>query len=145
MLIQTRDFGEIDLNEEDVITFKRPIYGFDELSRFVILYDDEISDRFVWMQSVEEPDICFVMIDPSIVRPDYQPTIPEKITELLGEGDCICWSIINIREKFEESTANLKSPILVNPLHKSAVQLILDDDYPIRQRIMPAGEGEALC
>lgn len=140
MKIETRDFGIIEMEEEDIITFRQPVYGFEHLTRYVMLSEEEMSNGFVWLQSLEEVDICFILVDPQVLDTDYHPLIPRSVAELLGEGDEICWCIATIPENFEKATANLKSPIMINPHQKCAAQVILDEPYPIRQPIVSGGK-----
>lgn len=141
MTVNTREFGPVEYAENDVITFVRPIYGFDELKRFIMLCDDEVGEQFAWLQSVEEERICFVLINPYAVDSHYAPTITDEVKNALGEEEPIPWAITFIKENFEQSTVNLKSPVLVNTKARTAMQVILEDDYPIRQTIL-AGSKE---
>lgn len=132
MKLHTRDFGEIEVDEKDIVTFASPIYGFDQYSRFAFLYQEEVSEHFIWLQSVDEPGLCFLLIQPELVSEEYRPALPENTAELLGDGDYMCWLIASIYEPFQKSTVNLKSPIVVNPKRHLAAQFILEEDFPIR-------------
>lgn len=147
MKVETRDFGTIEVEEKDVITFRQPIYGFEELTRYVILSDEEMQGDFIWLQSLEDVNTCFVLADPSLLDPEYNPVFPPRLRELLGEEDGICWCIVTIPAKFEKATVNLKSPVVVNPARRCAAQVILEGDYPIRKPLMPGGErkGKGSC
>lgn len=131
MKIHTRDFGEVEVAEEDIVTFVQPIYGFETLSKYVFLYDQNNS-HIVWLQSTEEQDICFILADPAIVDPGYQPNLPKSVENQLGEGGLMLWLVTVIAAEFLESTVNMKSPIAVNPATNKAMQLILEEDLPIR-------------
>ncbi len=131
MKIYTRDFGEVDIAEEDIITFVQPIYGFETLSKYVFLYDQDNS-HIVWMQSVEEKDICFILTDPAIVDAEYEPDLPLSVENQLGKGDYMLWLVTVIAAEFLDSTVNMKSPIVLNPAMKKGMQLILEEDFPIR-------------
>ena len=50
MKLQTRDLGEIEISEQDIVTFTGPIFGFEQYRRFVFLYEEEISEHFIWLQ-----------------------------------------------------------------------------------------------
>lgn len=132
MKLNTRDFGEIEIDEKDLITFTSPIYGFEHYKRFAFLYHKEISEHFIWLQSVEEQALCFLLVEPELVSDHYRPKLPGEATRLIGEGDCMCWLMASIREPFAKSTVNLKSPIVVNPQRHLAAQFILEEDFPIR-------------
>lgn len=139
MKLQTRDFGEVEITEDKVISFLQPPFGFEEKKRYTFLYDCEIGDHIVWMQSVEDPELCFILFDPSSLASFYQPQIPEKVQEELGEGELLCWVIGVVPQDFAKTTVNLKSPVIVNMQTNRAVQVILEQDYPIRYPLMNGG------
>lgn len=145
MKIRTRDFGEIEVGREEIITFCQPVFGFDGLSEYVFLYDREFNEHFVWLQSAEDENVCFILTDPATVVADYAPILPDSVEKMLGEEDCMCWLIMSIPEQFKDSTVNLKSPIVVNPTRKRAVQVILDEDLPIRYPLFGTGKEGQPC
>ncbi|MEM1485299.1 flagellar assembly protein FliW [Oscillospiraceae bacterium PP1C4] len=137
MELMTRDFGVVEIDESDIITFKQPVYGFETLTKYVILYDQSASTRFVWMQSVEDENICFILVEPEAVIQNYSPELPPNIIKMLGEGDFMFWLVVVIADQFKNSTVNLKSPIVVNAQQRSAAQVILEEDRPIRYPLVP--------
>lgn len=132
MKLKTRDFGEVEIDEHEIIDFTGPIYGFEQYRRFAFLYQEEVSREFIWLQSVEEPELCFILVQPHTVSEQYAPRLPQETVKLLGDGDYMCWLMTSIREPFNRSTVNLKSPIVVNPQLHRAAQVILEEDLPIR-------------
>lgn len=144
MKIETRDFGEIEIDPEEVLEFRSPIFGFENLKRFALLYDDSVQGPFAFLQSLEEPKVCFILVDPTVAEARYAPVLPAETQKLLGfsEGEQAVWRAITvIPQNFADATVNLKSPIVINPSQKCAAQVILDADYPLRARLM--GEGAA--
>lgn len=145
MKIKTRDFGEIEIDPAEVVEFLSPIYGFEELRRFALLYDDSVPGPFTWLQSLDDIKICFILMDPEAIRPGYAPQLPKDTRALLKlrEGEDVIWrAIAVIPQDFADATVNLKSPVVINPAGKCAAQIILDADYPIRARLM---EEAAKC
>ena len=132
MQLHTRDFGEIEIDEKKLITFVSPIYGFDSYQKFALLYQKSISEHFIWLQSVEEPELCFILADPGLVMERYAPKLSEEAVQMLGDGRYFYWLMTSIRDPFDQSTVNLKSPIVVNPQRNLAAQLILEEDFPLR-------------
>lgn len=145
MMIDTRDFGQMDVLEEDIVTFAQPLYGFDDLRKYIFIYEPTISEHFIWLQSVEEKDICFILIDPELVVDSYRPELPEFVKKQLGDEDYMCWLLVVVAEVFEKSTVNLKSPIVVNPTQKRAMQVILEADLPIRHPLIAKEKGRGIC
>ena len=147
MTINTRDFGVLEINEQEIIRFCSPIYGFEQLDSFVILYDDSIDGPFSWLQSIEQEDVCFILTDPSVAAERYAPVLSKadaKALELAAGEQPVYRVIMVLPENAREATVNLKSPIVINPAKKCAAQVILEEDYPIRAKLM-AGEEDASC
>lgn len=132
MLLKTRDFGEIEVAAEEIVSFEGRIYGFEDYREFVFLFEESVGEGIVWLQSTEEPELCFVLIDPREVVSDYNFELPGNIGEILGEGSLEVWLVAVIKEKFENSTVNLKSPVLVNTGTMRAAQIILEENYPVK-------------
>ncbi len=140
MNILTRDFGEIEVAPEDIITFVSPMFGFEEMNRYVFLFAEE-NTNIVWLQSVDNPHICFILADPKIVEDNYNPRLSPEVRGALGEGDYLFWLVVVVAEVFRDSTINMKSPVVVNLHTKRAVQTILEEDYPLRRPLAGSQEG----
>ena len=133
----------MEIDEKDIVTFTGPIFGFEKYRRFVFLYQEEIVENFIWLQSVEEPELCFILVQPDLITDHYQPQLPKEAKTLLGDGDWMCWLIVSLREPFQDSTVNLRSPIVVNPELRQAAQFVLEGNLPIRHPLLR--EGAASC
>ncbi|WMJ78590.1 MULTISPECIES: flagellar assembly protein FliW [unclassified Sedimentibacter] len=140
--INTRDFGEIAVEENDVIRFVCGMYGFEKYNDYVILKDDP-EDDFMFLQAIDNTDLSFVLVDPYAVIRNYEPIVNEedlKELEVKSEADLKFLIIAIIKENVEDSVVNLKSPIAVNPETRRAKQVILQNSYPLRYNIIVAGE-----
>ena len=83
------------------------------------------------------------MLNPLEIKPDYAPAVNDEVLDQLKaepDDELDCWVLLVIGKTFKQSTANLKSPIIVNHKANLAMQVILDQDYAIRQPVI--GEGE---
>lgn len=136
MKIETRDFGTIEIESDSVITFKLPILGFEDYRKYVLIYDQDIGENFVWLQSVEEPRLCFIMYDPSVISEFYKPEIPNAVVQALGGEEYLCWVMMTVAKDFKNSTINLKSPIFINMENHLAAQIVLEQKYPVRFQIL---------
>lgn len=143
MIYKTRDFGPVELEDDKILTFVQPILGFETYKKYALLHDDELGVPFTWLQSLEEPGLCFILADPAALRADYAPRLPATVAQTLGDGDCGCWVITAIPQNPRQATANLKSPVVVNPATRRGMQVVLDQDWPMRQPLW--AEGEASC
>ena len=144
MLIETTRFGPVDVDESRLIEIPAGLLGFSSYKTFSLLQPDE-NGVFFWLQSVETPDLAFVVTDPALWVPDYQATIrKEQMEELgLGEtGDAQVLVIVNKREK--SLTANLQGPIIINTANRRAMQLVLaEKKWSTRHELVQLGEQTA--
>ena len=142
MKINSAKLGEIEYSEDDVITLRSPLLGFPDLQDFLIISDDN-SYPFLWFQSVEDADICFILIETNTFFKDYNPDIPKrelKVIAISDKKEMKLFSIVVVPTDPKLSTANLRAPLVVNFEKKLAKQIILDDDaYKIK---MPLFESE---
>jgi flagellar assembly factor FliW len=138
VIIQTLRFGNVRYKEEDVLNFIDPLLGFSSLKNFILI-DDESDGIFLWMQSIENPDIAFPLLEPQIFKVNYSFKMSsfdkeqlkvEKIDELK------LFAIITIPDDITQITANLKAPVAMNLKERIAKQLILQEaDYTVRHEI----------
>ena len=139
MEIDTTRFGKIRIKDSELIGMRGRILGFEQHKRFVLVRVEENTPLF-WLQSVDDPAIAFVVINPRIVKPDYAPAISEGELGLLDiqrAEEIALLSIVTVRSDPFRATANLRAPILINASKRLAKQVILDDpDYPIQHDIL---------
>ena len=137
MVIDTKNFGLIEIVEEKVLKFPNGIYGFEDCHDFVLLSQDEGDGLFVWMQSIKYKDLCFVMANPFDIQKEYKPKISEGAKKTLSaqeddELEVLC--IVTIPgDDPSKMTINLKCPIIINSRNHVAIQDIMESDqYPFR-------------
>ncbi len=142
MTITTRDFGVIELDEKEQLEFKAPILGFEDMKKYVLFSDDEAGPGLLWLQSVEDSQVCFILLDPQEIGLQYTPEIGEDMMELLSlQSQPLVRVVAVVPEDFRDTTVNLKSPVIINPENKWAAQVVLDADYPIRLPLFDKGDG----
>lgn len=126
--IQTSRFGDIEVEQDKIITMTSPFLGFPDDKQFIIRPHGTDSP-FMWFQSITSPTLAFVVIQATTIIPDYKPAIPKSIKEELKctttNHDTLL--VLTIPQgKPEEMTANLLGPIVLNPEQKLSCQLLLD-------------------
>lgn len=114
--------------------FEDGIPGFSHLQFFQLMQEEE--SPFFLIQSTEEKDIGFWVVNPFSFFPEYQFTLPDVSKEALRlseESPVAVFSIVTIRGN-NQATVNLKAPIVINLTNRMGKQIILPEDtYPIRQ------------
>lgn len=131
MKLHTKNFGEIEIDEQKIIRFPEGILGFEEERQFVIINNQDEENPFHWLQSVTNPNLTFVIINPFFAYPNYDIIIPETAQEKLkikDEKDVMVYSIVVVPEDMGKMTANLLGPIIINVNEKLGKQVILDDN-----------------
>ncbi|WP_326910454.1 flagellar assembly protein FliW [Sedimentibacter sp. MB31-C6] len=134
MIIKTRDYGEIKAEEKDIIRFTKGMYGFEDYTDYLILKDNP-EDDIMYLQSIDNKELSFVLVDPYYVFNTYKPILNEEdLSELKVnlEIELKFLVIAIIRDEIQNSVINLKSPIAINPELKIAKQVILQNTYPLR-------------
>ena len=145
MKLHASSFGEIEIDEENVLTFPEGIPGFEQYKKFVVINNPDEENPFDWLQSVENEDLAFVIINPFFVFPDYDITIPESAIEKLkikDETDVFVYTIVVVPENLEDMTTNLSGPIIINGKEKLGKQVILEDNrYTTKHHIFEKEES----
>jgi flagellar assembly factor FliW len=127
MKVPTTRFGEISVREEDVLRFPRGLIGFPDMTRYAIV-DHPGDGPFQWLQSLDRPDVAFVITDPLLFFPDYTvPVTPEELGEIgIGspEEGVVVVILVVPRDPYG-ITANLQGPLVINARDRLAMQLVL--------------------
>ncbi len=130
MIIKTTRFGQVQIEESDVLHFPEGILGFADLTKFVIL-DDPNDDIFAWLQSCEAGAVAFPVLEPELFAENYKINLAKTDFESLKLADLSrsrLFSIVTIPEDPTLMTANLKAPIVINLDNKWARQCVLQDN-----------------
>ncbi len=134
--IETPLFGEIEIDQEQVVTFPHGVPGFEQEHQYVFIpLEDSL---FVVMQSIQSP-LYFVVINPFQVFPDYDFSLSSSDQGLLGINDpkdVVVYNIVVLRDELAQSTVNMQAPIVVNIRSKQAKQILLNQ-YQIKQPLFP--------
>ncbi|SEO59212.1 flagellar assembly factor FliW [Amphibacillus marinus] len=138
MKIQTQYFGEIDIHDDQRITFPTGIPGFQTETDFVLLNFDE-NPAFQLLQSITTAALAFVVINPFQFVTDYEIKLDEQLIKQLQideEADVLLLAFVTLNDALKSSTANLQAPIVVNQKRQLAKQFIThDSQYSTRELI----------
>lgn len=138
MKVNTRVFGEVDIEESKIIRFPGGIIGFPELTEFALIHDSEKAGVCAvrWLQSLQEPAFAMPVVDPLAIKPDYNPEVEDELLKPIGElnpDSVLVLVTMTVPKDLTKMTVNLQAPIVVNADEKKACQIIVDTDkYPVR-------------
>ncbi len=131
MVINTTRFGQVQIEESDIVHFPEGILGFADLTKFVIL-DDPNDDIFAWLQSCEADAVAFPVLEPELFTENYKINMAKADSESLKLSTlekARLFSIVTIPEDPTLMTANLKAPIVINLENRLARQCVLQDNH----------------
>jgi len=140
MKLDTRHFGEMDVPEDHIIHFTNGLKGFEDKKNFAIVknFDTEDPVPFFWMQSVDDPELAFVITVPFIFKPDYAFELPdetEKMLHINENSELGIYSIVTIPGAVKDFTYNLMGPIIVNYSTREADQVVLyNDNFSLQEK-----------
>lgn len=116
------------LDVDTKITIKDGLYGFEDYTIFQ-LHKCEYKP-FVWLRSLEEQTLSFLLVDPFIFRPDYEIDVDDKTLSEIGissPSDVLVMTIVTVPAGGKTVTANLQGPLIINKKTGCAKQVILGD------------------
>jgi len=130
MLISTTRFGDIEIQENDIIFLPEGLVGFPELKKYILL-DHDVDSPFKWLQSIDDGNIAFVILSPLTFLPEYNIEVTEDdvaCLKLEAVDDAIISTIITIPSDPNKMSANLKAPLIFNSKNRMCKQVILKEN-----------------
>jgi flagellar assembly factor FliW len=123
MEIQNEQFGKIEFNSNSILKFNKGILGFENLTKFILITDDD--GYFFWLTSVDQPEIIFPLFPMELL-----------LDEMKKEGNFEAFGIVKLDKNPENITINLKAPVYIDQTEKEGFQKIIDKedlplDYPL--------------
>ena len=136
--IQTR-FGEVEYDPQNLLLFPAGLIGFPNLRSFIVMPNKKEGPLF-WIQSVDDPDIAFVLTDPTNFFPAYVVTpdnAERNSLQISPEEDCYILAVVTVPPD-QKITLNLIAPILFAPSTNRAIQVILENTEHLSRTPLPA-------
>ncbi|MGD6990966.1 flagellar assembly protein FliW [Sutcliffiella horikoshii] len=127
MKIETKYHGLIEVLEEEVVRFPNGLPGFLEEKEFAIIPFTE-DGTFYILQSVQTPELGFVLTNPFSFFPDYDFNLENQTVDALeldSPEDVTVYTVLTMADPFHLTTANLQAPVVLNVKKKRGKQVIL--------------------
>jgi flagellar assembly factor FliW len=126
--IQTSRFGEIEVDEQWIIRFQDGILGFPKQKTYAIVESTKGSP-FNWLQSLDVPELAFVLTNPFSFRKDYLQSLSPEELALIREdekADLLFFSLVTVPAgRPEGATMNLLGPLVIDTKTRLGRQVIL--------------------
>jgi flagellar assembly factor FliW len=137
-IIESKAHGEVTVQEQQLISFPVGLFGFEEIHEYALL--DSTRPPLHWLQSLNNRDTAFIVVNPYVVVPDYVLDIdPEDVQEIGSPApeDLIVFCIVTISEADRRVTCNLQGPLIINRAARLGRQAIsLDSRWGIRHSLL---------
>ena len=144
--INTLRFGELEIEEKDVIRFADGIPAFEDEHEFVVLPYEE-GTPYMFLQSMMTPELAFLMTDPFVFFSDYSFELDDENMdklEIKTMDDVLVCTLISIpRSGVADMTTNLLAPVVINRHTMQARQIVLEKtQYTTKHRLFPEKKGD---
>ena len=135
MIVETGRFGRITITEAEEIRIPQGLLGFPECTRFCLV-DPGDETLILWLQSLDQPNIVFPVLEPKIFKPDYTVRLSaQELRELKLENvnQSAVFSVLTVPEDISQMSANLKAPLVLNLREQIGRQVVLqENEYSIK-------------
>ena len=146
MIINTLNFGEIEVSESQIINFDDGLPGFSEVFKWVVLpVEGEGLEDFYCLQAINEPNLSLFMITVDKIMPNYNPLVDEHFLDSTGidVNNIVLYNIITIHKNLKDTTVNLRAPLVIDYINQKGKQVIcLNEEYSVRYPLIQAKEAE---
>ena len=118
---------DLAYEETSIITFDEGLIGFPELKRMVLVRQSSI-EPFLWLASLDDASIAFLVVDPRQLFPDYLAESQTAAHQLPVEDEApLVLAMVLIAPEWKESTVNLRAPLFISPSTMHGAQFALSD------------------
>lgn len=129
MEIMTKAKGKIEISEENLLTIPEGLFGFEDFTKFALVNSDY--EPFIWLQSTENPNLAFLIVDPFLISSNYETDIDDDTLAKIGiekPEDIIIMTIVTVPSDGSPITANFQGPIVINKKNHQCLQVVLADN-----------------
>ena len=129
MEIFSKAKGKIDVTEDRLITIPDGLFGFETYTKYALVDSDY--EPFLWLQSCQDPNLAFLIVDPFLISSDYETDIDDDYLAKIGitkPEDIIIMTIVTVPHDGSPITANFQGPLVINKVNRKCVQAILSDN-----------------
>ena len=129
MELITKARGKIDISEDRLITIPEGLFGFEQYTKYALIDSDY--EPFLWLQSCEDPNLAFLIVDPFLICSEYETDIDDSSLKKIGitkPEDIIIMTIVTVPHDGSTITANFQGPLVINKQNHKCMQAILSDN-----------------
>ena len=129
MEVMTKAKGLVDVSQERLLTIPEGLFGFENYKNFALVDSDY--EPFIWLQSTDDPNLAFLIVDPFLICSSYETDIDDDSLAKIGiknPEDIIIMTIVTVPADGSAITANFQGPLVINKNNRQCMQVILNDN-----------------
>ncbi len=129
MKIVTKNNETIEITDDQLLSLPEGLLGFENYKKFALVNCEY--EPFIWLQSIEDKNIAFLIVDPFLISSNYETDIDDAALAKIGikkPEDIIIMTIVTIPADGGPITANFQGPLVINKANKSCIQVVLNDN-----------------
>ena len=131
--LETPALGLVQYTEEQCFHCPTGVLGFPEQTAYILLDDPKVQP-FRYLQSIELPELSFLIIDPCLIYPQHTLQIGRaEVSELqLDNNDSnAIYVIASIQKSPQDTTLNFRGPLIFN-LSKNLFIQVIDESQELK-------------
>lgn len=132
MKFDSTQFGTQEIDPKSILTFPGGILGFETSTRFKLFHEDQENPVIHWLQSIDEPDVAFALVNPAMFGLNYEFALTDEEEKLLQVKNVEDIAVLLIAYKPQPGAdsganinANINGPIVLNMAAHLGMQKIL--------------------
>ena len=129
MELLTKARGKVTITEDRLITIPAGLFGFEQYTKYALVDSDY--EPFIWLQSCEDSNLAFLLVDPFLICSEYETDIDDESLAKIGitkPEDIIIMTIVTVPHDGSAITANFQGPLVINKKNHQCMQAILNDN-----------------
>jgi len=129
MIVNTKSNGPVEVTDDHLLSVPEGIFGFEDYTKYALIDSDY--EPFIWLQSVEKPEVAFLIVDPFLICSNYETDIDDESLKKIGISkpeDIIIMTIVTVPSSGSPITANFAGPLVINKTTRQCMQVILNDN-----------------
>ena len=129
MELLTKTKGKIVVSDDRILKIPEGLFGFEKYTKYALVDCD--LEPFIWLQSLEDSNLAFLIVDPFLICPQYESDIDDEALAKIGvkkPEDIIIMTIVTVPHDGSAITANFQGPLVINKQNHKCMQAILSDN-----------------
>ena len=129
MEIMSKAKGKIEISEDRLLEIPEGLFGFEEYTKFALV--DSEYEPFIWLQSTENANLAFLIVDPFLICSSYETDIDDQTLakiDITKPEELIIMTIVTVPHDGSAITANFQGPLVINKKNRKCMQVILNDN-----------------